>query len=291
MISFPIILQLIIGGILLGGIYALAAFGLSLIFGVSRVLNIAHGDMLMLGALMSYGVFSFMGVNPFYSLFIILPFFFAVGMVFERFLIRPIAGRPQHEALVASVLITLGASLTIADLTSFFTGADVKGISYSLPPLNIGLFSVSSLRLLVLGVILVLTLCLHFYLRRTFTGMAIRAITQEREGAMLVGVNISRVSMVTFGIGTSTAAAAGMFFAILFAVTPFMGIPLTVKYLAIIVLGGLGSLVGSLVGGLILGLTESFTGFYLGTQWSPTVAFLVLILILLFRPRGLFGIE
>ena len=281
--------QLIILGILLGGLYALAAFGLSVIFGVSRVLNVAHGDLLLLGALLSYGLFFGVGMNPFVTMLLVIPVFLVVGFAFERVLLRPISNRSPHELLIASVILTLGVSMVISDLSAWATGAADKGIAYSLPSVKLGDVIFPSIRLIIMGVIIAFTLALNFYLKNSYIGRAMRAITQDREGAMIVGVNIPRVSMIAFGIGTATAALAGSFYIMLFATNPYLGVPLTVKYLAIIILGGLGSLPGALAGGIVLGVTEQLAGFYYGGRWQEPVAFILLILILLIRPQGLFG--
>lgn len=283
------LVQLLVGGILLGGIYGLAAFGLSVTFGVLNILNLAHGEFLMLGALLSYGLFVGPGVNPFVSALALMPFFIAAGIGFYFLLLKPISEKPPHQMLVASVLVTLGASLIIEDLTSFFWERPVTGIAYTLPSIQWGNVTISSTRLLILLFIFFLAFVLQIYLKRTFIGKGIRGITQCREGAKVVGIPILWISALTFGLGAALAASAGVFYVTLFTVSPVIGIPLTVKYMCIVVLGGLGSLVGSVIGGLILGVGESLTAFYFGSEWSPTIAFILLLLILIVRPEGLFG--
>jgi branched-chain amino acid transport system permease protein len=284
-----IFVQLLVGGILQGGIYSLGAFGLSLIFGVLRVLNVAHGDFLVLGGLATYWLYTTFGLSPFLAIGLILPGFAVLGMVTERLLIRPIRARTAHEFLVASILITLGLALAIEDLGAFSMVQPVKGIDYSLAPIRVGSVVISSLRLLSLVVILVLTLALHAFLTRSLAGKAIRAVIEDKEGAMLAGINIPAVSRNTFGIGIALTAVAGVFFVTIIPVEPHLGIPLTLKYLSIIVLGGIGNLPGTLLGAMILGLAESLVGFWLGAEWSVTVAFVILVAILLLRPKGLLG--
>lgn len=284
-----IFVQLLIGGILQGGIYALGAFGLSLIFGVLRVLNVAHGDFLVLGGLATYWLYTTFGLSPFLAIALVLPAFAVVGVVAERILIRPIRARTAHEFLVASILITLGLALAIEDLGAFSMVQPVKGIDYSLAPVRLGSLVVSTLRLLSLLVILVLTLALHAFLRRTLAGKAIRAVIEDKEGAMLAGINVPAVSRNTFAIGVALTAGAGVFFITIIPVEPHLGIPLTLKYLSIIVLGGIGNLPGTFLGAVILGLAESLVGFWLGAEWSVTVAFVILVGILLLRPEGLLG--
>ena len=284
-----VFVQLLIGGILQGGIYALGAFGLSLIFGVLRILNVAHGDFLVLGGFATYWLYTTLGLSPFLAIPLIFPTFILIGMAVERMMIRPIRARTAHEFLVASILITLGIALAVEDLLAFSMTQPIKGIDYSLNPIRVGDVVISTLRLLSLGVILILTGALHVFLTRTLHGKAIRAVIEDKEGAMLAGIDVQAVSRNTFGIGTALTAVAGVFFVSLIPVEPHLGIPLTLKYLSIIVLGGIGNLPGTLLGSMILGTSESLVGFWLGAEWSLTVAFVILILILLLRPTGLFG--
>ncbi len=284
-----VLVQLLIGGILQGGIYALGAFGLSLIFGVLRVLNVAHGDFLVLGGLGTYWLYVTFGLSPFLAIVIVLPVFALAGAVAERLLIRPIRARTAHEFLVASILVTLGLALAIEDVGAFSMVQPVKGIDYSLAPIRVGTIVISTLRLVSLGVILTLALALHAFLRKSLQGKAIRAVIEDREGAMLAGIDVLAVSRNTFAIGIALTAVAGVFFITIIPVEPHLGIPLTLKYLSIIVLGGIGNLPGTLLGAVILAVSESLVGFWMGAEWSVTVAFVLLVAILLIRPRGLLG--
>ncbi len=288
MLQLQILIQLILAGVLQGGTYALAAFGLSLIFCIADVLNITHGEFLMLGGLVTYVIYASTGWNPFLILLIVIPLFVLVGFAYQLAFIRPILNRPPRQLLFSSIVVTVGIATAIEDTTSFIWGPTVKGVSYSMPAIMEWGIVISSLRLTILLSIIALTIFLHFYLRRTFMGKAIRAILQNREGAMVIGINVPRVVTFVFGIAIALAAAAGLFYVLQFTISPFMGLPLTIRYIAIVMLGGSGSLIGSLVGGLILGVAEAFAGFYLGAQWSLTVAFFTLVLVLLLKPEGLF---
>jgi branched-chain amino acid transport system permease protein len=283
------LIQVLIGGFLQGGMYALGAFGLSLVFGVLGVLNVTHGDFLMLGGLLCYGAYVALGLDPLVALAIVIPVFFGLGCVFERVLIQPLLAKSPHELLIGSILVTLGAALAIEDLVPFVWTQSFSGIPYTVPSIVIGSVVIPTLRLAILSGILTLTLVLHIFLRHTFVGIALRAMTQNRQGAMVVGINLRRLSMLAFGIGTALVAAAGVAHVMLYSITPTMGIPLTLKYLTIVVLGGLGSLLGSVFGGMILGLSEALTSLYIGPEWAPTVAFIMLIVVLVTRPQGLFG--
>ena len=283
-----ILLQLVLAGVLQGGTYALAAFGLSLIFCIADVLNISHGEFLMLGGLVAYLIFAATGWNPFLILPIVIPLFILVGFAYQKAFIRPILSRPPRQLLFSSIVVTVGIATAIEDTASFIWGPTVKGVSYSMPSFIAYGVVVSSLRLTILLSIIALTIFLHFYLKKTFVGKAIRAILQNREGALVIGINVPRIVTFVFGIAICLAAMAGVFYVMQFTIGPFIGLPLTIRYIAVVMLGGSGSLIGSLVGGLILGVAETFAGFYLGANWSLTVAFFILVLVLLLKPEGLF---
>ncbi len=285
-----ILAQLIINGVLLGGVYALAAFGLSLIFGVSGVLNLAHGEFLMAAGLLVWLLWDRLGVNPFLLVAAIAPVFFIAGYVFEKGLIKPLANRKEHVRLASATLVTLGAALIMADLADFLSlGTQFeKSVDLFLPTLVIGDLYLPTLKLVMFGLVLALIVGLFLFLKHTYLGLAVQAVTQNRRGALLSGVNTVRINAVAFGIGTVLASVAGGFEVIHSYVAPNIGLPLTLKYLCIIVMGGLGSFVGVALGGMIIGLGESFVGFF-QPAWGQTVAFLLLVAVLLIRPKGLFG--
>ena len=217
-----------------------------------------------------------------------IPLFILIGCAYQKAFIKPILNRPPRQLLFSSIVVTVGIATAIEDTTSFIWGPTVKGVSYSMPAFNIGGVVVSSLRLSILILIIGLTIFLHFYLKKTFVGKAIRAILQNREGATVIGINVPRIITMVFGIAIGLAGVAGVFYILLFTIGPFIGLPLTIRYIAIVMLGGSGSLLGSLVGGLILGVAEIFAGFFLGAHWSLSVAFFTLVLVLLLKPEGLF---
>jgi branched-chain amino acid transport system permease protein len=252
------------------------------------VLNITHGEFLMLGGLVTYILFTATGWNPFIILLIVIPLFIFVGFAYQKAFIKPILNRPPRQLFFSSIVVTVGIATAIEDTTSFIWGPTVKGVSYAMPAFVAGGVVISSLRLTILLLIIALTVFLHFYLKKTFLGKAIRAILQNREGAMVIGINVPRVITFVFGIAISLAAVAGVFYVLQFTIGPYIGLPLTIRYIAIVMLGGSGSLIGSLVGGLILGVAETFAGFFLGAHWSLAVAFFALVLVLLLKPEGLF---
>jgi branched-chain amino acid transport system permease protein len=288
--STTLVLQLIINGVLLGGVYTLAAFGLSLIFGVSGVLNLAHGEFLMLSGTLVYLIHDRFPANPFLIVALVAPAFFAVGYVFEQVLIRPLAARKEHVRLASATLVTLGAALIAEDMAAAFALATEfdKSIPYFLPTLRFAGLVLSSLKLIVFGLVILLIVALGLFLKYTYVGLAVQAVTQNPRGALLNGVNTTRIAATAFGIGSLLAAAAGGLEVIHSSVSPFVGLPLTLKYLCIIVMGGLGSFLGVALGGVIIGLGESFIG-YFNPAWGQTVAYLLLVLVLLTRPKGLLG--
>ena len=282
--------QLAINGILLGGVYALAAFGLSLIFGVSGVLNLAHGEFLMAAGLVVWWLWDKLGFNPFLLMAAVSPLAFAAGYLFEKTLIKPLAQRKEHVRLASAVLVTLGAALIMEDVADFLSlGTQYeKSVDLFLPTLVLGKVYLPSLKLVMFGLVLGLIVALFLFLKHTYLGLAVQAVTQNRRGALLNGVNTQRINAIAFGIGTVLAATAGVFEVVHSYVAPNIGLPLTLKYLCIIVMGGLGSFLGVALGGVIIGLGESVVGFY-QPAWGQTVAFLLLVAILLIRPKGLFG--
>lgn len=285
-----ILAQLIINGVLLGGVYALAACGLSLIFGVSGVLNLAHGEFLMVSGFLVYVLYETLAWNPFLLVAIVTPVFFLAGYLFEKGLIMPLAGRKEHVRLASAVLVTLGAALILEDAADFASQGTQyeKSVDLFLPTLVVGNVYLPRLKLVMFALVLALIVGLFLFLKRTFLGLAVQSVTQNRRGALLNGVNTERINAIAFGIGTVLAAVAGGFEVINSYVAPNIGLPLTLKYLCIIVMGGLGSFLGVALGAIIIGLGESFVGFY-QPAWGQTVAFLLLVLVLLIRPRGLFG--
>jgi branched-chain amino acid transport system permease protein len=288
--DLTIAVQLVINGILLGGVYALAAFGLSLIFGVSGVLNLAHGEFLMLAGLLVWWLWDRTGLHPFLLLAAVAPLAFGAGYLFEQTLIRPLAQRKEHVRLASAVLVTLGAALILEDVADFLSlGTQYeKSVDVFLPTVVLGGVYLPSLKLVMFALVLALIVGLFLFLTRTYLGLAVQAVTQNRRGAQLNGVNTARINAIAFGIGTVLAAVAGGFEVVHAFVSPSIGLSLTLKYLCIIVMGGLGSFLGVALGGMIIGLGESFVGFF-QPAWGQTVAFLLLVLVLLVRPKGLFG--
>lgn len=283
------LIQILIGVVLQAGLYALGAIGLSLTFGVLKIMNLSHGDFLMLGGFAGYFAFVYLGLNPFVSAILVGLLLFVAGIGYHEALLARLTARSERGVLIASVMVTLGTALAIEDLSSFLWGGTSMGIPYRLPSFVWGPVVFPLLRVVLLVATLVLTAGLYYFLTRTFLGRAVIASTINRQGALVVGVDIRRIALFTFGLGIALAGGTGVFYATLFTIEPFMGLELTLKYLAVIVVGGIGSVPGALVGAAVIAAAESFTAFYAGSRWSPMVAFAILVVVLLVRPQGLLG--
>ncbi|MDE2167693.1 MAG: branched-chain amino acid ABC transporter permease [Alphaproteobacteria bacterium] len=284
-----VFLQVLIGAILQGALYTLGAVGLSLSFGVLKILNLSHGDFLMLGGLLGFLALVHLGINPFISAAGVAVIGLLVGAVFYRLLIARIVGRSFRQMLITSVMTTLGVALVIEDLTSFLWGGGSTGIPFQMRDFVVGGVVFPGLRLTLLAGTIFLTFALHLFLSRTFIGRAIVASSVNRVGAIVVGINTEFVAVVTFSIGIALAAGTGVFYATLYSIEPFMGLALTLKYLAVIIIGGMGSLMGAMVGGFIVAAVEAYTSYFVGAEWAPMTAFVILIIALLVRPQGLLG--
>jgi branched-chain amino acid transport system permease protein len=283
--------QVIANGILTGGLYALIAVGLTLIFGVMRVINFMHGETLMLGSYLTYFLFTLYGIDPFIALPLAIFALFTLGVAIQRFFINPVIDAPHLN----QILLTFGLVLIIQNLALILWSGNYvsmtthySGISIKFGPLSLGLT-----RLLGLIIALSLTILLTLALKKTEWGKSVRAVTQDRQAAMLMGVNVNRVNMLAFGIGSAMGGAGGVVTSMIMYIFPLVGMLFVLKAFAIVVLGGFGSIAGAVVGSLILGLTESLVTNYVpsGSGWSEGVSFVILILILVLRPKGLFYAE
>lgn len=282
-----IIIQLLIGGVLLGGLYALFAFGLSLIYGVARVLNFAHGTILAVGGIAASVIFAATGMNPALITLLLVPVFFLFGYLFYVYLLEPLNRRTPMERTVGNVLVTVGALLILSDLAAVLAGATPKNIPLEFEPIFFGEVIVSVTQLYILGGIVALTVALHLVLKRTWFGRAVRAITQDPVGASICGVRSELILALTFAFGTAIAAIAGVLYTLNFPVDPYIGFALTVKAFTIIILGGIGNLVGALLAGIFLGVAEALTGFYWSSTWAPAVSIILLLSILVVFPKGI----
>ncbi|MDS1139583.1 branched-chain amino acid ABC transporter permease [Pusillimonas sp. SM2304] len=284
-----ILVQLIVSGILLGIIYALVSVGLTLIFGVSRVKNFAHGDFVMLGMYGAYVLNTTWDIDPYIGILIVAPVMFAFGWFIARLLIKPIIGAPQ----VAQIFATLGLGLVLQNIALFVFGADFRSATSvaSGHIVRIGGVSLPLASLIASVVALVVILGLYLFLRRSYLGKAMRAVAQDRRAAALMSINVSRIDFLTFGLGAACAGIAGALLVPLMPVYPTVGFNLVLIAFVVVILGGLGSLWGALVGGIAIGLIENLSAFFIGSEMRQVAYFVVFLIVLLVRPAGLFGIK
>lgn len=276
-----------INGLLMGGIYTLVASGLTLIYGVLHIINFAHGSMLMLAMFGVYFLLTKAGIDPYLALIIMVPAMYAVGFFLYRYMIGKLSlGRDENI-----LLITLGLSILIENLALLFFKGDSRTVSlaYSDKMIEFGPLLLGVPKVISFVAAMVLCGFLGLFITRTDTGKAIRAVAKERMGARLVGIDVDRIFAVSFGIGLATLGAAACLLMPIFYVSPSSGHVFVIVAFTVVVLGGMGSFLGAVIGGLIVGLTESFGGLFLGESLGQIGISLIFILILLFRPSGLFG--
>jgi len=276
-----------INGLLLGGIYTLVASGLTLIYGVLHIINFAHGSMLMLAMFGVFYLLTLLGIDPYLSIFIMVPAMFIFGYLLYKGLIGRLSSGKDENIL----LLTLGLSILIENLALMFFKGDSRTIlvSYSDTMIEVGPAFVPLPKLISFGVAMGLCAALGLFMQRTDTGRAIRAVAKERVGARLVGIDVDRIYAISYGIGLATLGAAASLMMPIFYVSPSVGHVFVLVAFTVVVLGGMGSFLGAVIGGLIIGLTESFGGLFLGESMGQIGISLIFILILLFRPSGLFG--
>lgn len=285
-----IIAQIALGGILIGGLYALVAFGLSLIYGVARILNFAHGTLLAVGGVAASGIFAATAWNPLLIMLMLVPVLAVFGYIFYDRLLQPLTRRNHFEYTVGSVLVTVGALLILSDVAAWLAGPAPRNIPISFEVLEFGGVLVTTAQAWILAGIAVFTVALHFYIKKSWFGRAMRAVTQDHTGATICGVRADRVHALTFAFGSGIVAVAAVLYSMMFPVDPYMGFALTVKAFTIIILGGIGNLVGALIAGIFLGLAEGFTSFFWATQWAPAISIFLLLVILVIFPQG-FGMR
>ena len=282
-------LQALINGIMLGGFYAVMMLGFSVIWGVMGVINLAHGEMIMLGAYVAWVLNTNLGMDPFLSIVVVLPVMFVFGYVLQLILINRVVDRP----ILASLLVTFGLSIALANLAKLVFTADLRITDTALTgawALGGVTFPVTKTAIMVLALVIMTTLWL--FLQKTRTGKSIRAAAQNKQAARIVGIDINKIYALTFGICIAITGVAGAVISPVQAVFPFMGTPLTLRAFTITALAGLGSIPGALMGGVVLGIVESMIGIYvkgIGTNLAIVTSFVLLVVILVTRPQGLFG--
>jgi branched-chain amino acid transport system permease protein len=290
-VTASLLFDIVVTGLITGGIYALVSLGLNLQYGLMRVLNVAHGEFLMLGAYVSYSLHTGWEVNPLLTLLITGPGAFGAGLVMHRVLYaRVLAQTEARESLESrSLLLSFGLLFALQNAALLVWSADLKGYSYLATPVRVLGAVFPANRALAATVALGLSVGFYVYLRRSRTGKAIRALMDEPEGAQLVGVDLTRLHGICFGLGIAMAAVTGSLISMLFELTPFIGLPYTVTALVVVILGGLGNVVGSLLGALLLGVVETASVYLVSSDIRLISSYAVLSLILILKPSGLFG--
>lgn len=274
-------------GLLIGGVYALFASGLTLIFGVMKVINIAHGALLILGAFLTFTLWDELGIDPLAAILITTPAMFAFGWLLYLTMIRPLRGAP----LSSTVLLTFGLALVFEAAMGLIWGNESRSArpSYFDQSFDVAGIVLPKAQVFACAVAIVVLSLLWIFLTRTWAGRAIRAASANTQGASLVGVNIAGVSALTFAVGVATVGAAGSMVSVLYPFLPGSHYIWIARVLSIIVLGGLGSLKGAVVGAALLGLAEVYTQTYISASWATAVPYLLIFIVLFVRPQGLMG--
>lgn len=283
-------LNIIVDALMMGGIYALIAIGLNIQWGVTRVLNMSHGEFIMLGAFSAYFLYTLFGISPLISLVICMPFLLILGVALHRVLFRHLLllTKSLAEYEINSLLASYGLMFIMSSAAALAWGASIKGYSYLIHPITLGEAVFAANRMVSLGLALVICLLCYLFLQRTRMGKAIRATAQDLDTAQLMGINIYQVLGISFGLGAALAGSAGTLLSMMFPVSPYMGLPYLVIAFIVVVLGGMGSILGSLVGGFILGLVGSIVT-YFQPDLTMVAFYAVFALILLVKPTGILG--
>jgi branched-chain amino acid transport system permease protein len=279
--------QVIVNGIMLGGIYACMAIGFSVIWGVMNIINLAHGSMIIMGSYLTYFMATGLGVDPFLTVPVAAVALFVFGYLLQRFLIN----RVIEASVFMTMIMTFGLDMVIVNAhISLFT-ADIRSLStgYGGMGFEVAGVRVAYTRLGVFAVAVLLTAALLVFMNRTRVGNAIKATSFDLEAAQLVGVDTKQIYAITFGIGAAMAGITGSLLAVVFSFSPVGGVVLTMKSFVVVILGGLGSIPGAIVGGIVLGVAENLTSIVLRPGYVNIVGFGLLLLVLIVRPRGLFG--
>lgn len=281
------VLTIIVTGLLVGGMYALIAIGLNAVFGVVRVVNFAHGEMVMIGMYAAYFAWSVWGIEPYVSAVLIaLPLGFLVGLIIQRFVIQRLLNEPLMQ-----MFATFGILIMLQNLFLAATRGEPKAVRVAASSASIELFGVTIgvARLVVLAAAIIVTIVLVLFLKRSLYGTAVRAVSQDRATSALMGINVRALYLVAFGISGAIALMAGALMAPIYTASPTLGFSFVLPAFAVVVLGGLGSIGGSLVGGLIVGVVEALSGYFLDPALKQAVWFVLFLAVLVIRPAGIFG--
>ncbi len=281
-LSAPIVM-----GLLLGGLYALIALGLSLVFGVMKLINVAHGDLVVLGSYLAYAAMTLLGFDPILSLVMGIPVLFLIGYGIQKFLMQ----RAFGISMEAPLLIAFGISLVIQNFAQIIWSPMSRGLnpSYAMETFNLGVIHLPVVYLLDFIAAIIVMLALREFLKRTYLGKAINAASQDNRAAQLMGINTERTYAFAFGIAMAITAIAGVFLGLTFPFTPQSGISFLVIAFGVVILGGLGNILGTFIGGMILGLAQTLGAYFFGAATQMLWVFLLVFILLAVRPQGIFG--
>lgn len=274
-------------GILLGGLYTLIALGLSMVFGVMKLINVAHGDLVIFSSYFAYTLLTYLGIDPVVSLVIGIPVLFVIGFLIQKFLMA----RAFRLSLEAPLIIAIGISLVLENTYQLVFSPMSRGLSssYSMATFTLGEIYIPVVYVLSFGVGIVVMLALGVFLKRTYLGQAIVAASQDAAAAQLMGINTTRIFAFTFGIAAAIAAVAGVFLGLTFPFTPDSGIMFLIIAFGVVIMGGLGSILGTFVGAIILGLAQTLAAQYISASMQMFFLYIIVLVLLALRPRGLFG--
>ncbi len=283
--------QLLVAALVLASVYGLVALGLNLIYGTMRLLNVAHGEILMLGGYLAYWSFTLTGVGPIYSMFVAMVLAGALGAAVYYYLCRRVLRASKLVAQVEanSLLVLFGVSIILQNVVALSFTATARAYPYLDQIIRIGNFQVTANRLVVLAIGLAVCLACVAFFRMSMTGLAIRALIQQPDAAALVGIDVERTRLISFSLGFAIAGLAGCLISMLEQITPFMGFPFTIAAFVVIILGGLGNLLGGLAGAALLAVIEVYGVALTSTSMRSILIYGVFIGVLVWRPRGLFG--
>ncbi|KAB2889209.1 MAG: branched-chain amino acid ABC transporter permease [Desulfobulbaceae bacterium] len=284
-----------INGILMGSIYGLAALGLTLIFGVLKVINFAHGSLLMVSMYVAYWAVTLTGLHPYIALVLVVPVMFIFGYLLQDIVIKPIfkAEKNVREPITV-IIVTTGVWYILDNLTLLIFGPQYRNLEANPlrgKMLELGEMLISVPKLWGFGAAVLTTLAIHLFLQRTATGRAIRATSLDREAASLMGINAYKIYNLAFGIGTAIAGVAAVALVPFYNVFPTVGVLFDIKCFIIVVLGGLGSIGGALLGGIIIGLIESVAPQFMAATWTEAIVYGLFLLVLFVKPSGIFGVK
>jgi branched-chain amino acid transport system permease protein len=287
MIDATTLILTLVWGVAIGCIYILLATGLNLIFGVMKLVNFAHGELLMVGAYVCFSISTAFGVNAYIALFLSMGIVALIGVAVERLAFRRVLGADKLN----EIFVSLGLILIFVNVAVLIWGEKIKQITspFEKMSLQLGEVAINYDRLIALAFVAAILIGLVFLIKKTKIGRAMRATSQKSQAAMLMGINIEHIYIFTFALGAALAGAAGSLYGIISPFTPYIGAIPTIKAFAIIILGGLGSIPGAIIGGLLYGIAEQSAVIFLGGIWRDAVAFSLLIIVLILRPKGLFG--